>query len=110
MANSTMDFKRFMSPDFQASAQPQMAWMPWDENQNNQNAGSIVDQLKNKIGQGQTYQVGQDLQQMQDGTSLHHRAPGADGLDMGTVDGMSQWNRPINQMELGKAGGGKGSL
>ena len=45
------DFKRFMSPDFQASTQPQMAWMPWDDQQQqNDQLGSVLGQLKPQGG------------------------------------------------------------
>jgi hypothetical protein len=41
------NFRNFISPDFQASQQPMMEWMPW-ENQEQQGAdlGSILGQLK----------------------------------------------------------------
>jgi hypothetical protein len=41
-----MDFKKYMSPDFQASSQPAMDWMPWEQNNDAGNMGNIVDQLK----------------------------------------------------------------
>lgn len=41
------NFQRFMSPDFQASQQPAMAWMPWEDNQQQgADLGSILGQLK----------------------------------------------------------------
>lgn len=46
MANS-QDFRRFMSPDFQASPQPALDWMPWeDQQQQGTDLGSILGQLK----------------------------------------------------------------
>lgn len=46
MAND--QFRRFMSPDFQASTQPALDWMPWDDQGQQQGAdlGSILGQLK----------------------------------------------------------------
>lgn len=49
MAND--QFRKFMSPDFQASSQPVMDWMPWDQNNDAANMGSIVDLLKPKLQQ-----------------------------------------------------------
>lgn len=48
--------RNFMSPDFQASSQPMMEWMPW-ENQEQQGSqlGSILGQLK---PQGQSPAMG----------------------------------------------------
>ena len=47
-------FKKYMSPDFQASAQPQMQWMPWDDQQQQSDQfgqlGSILGQLKPQGG------------------------------------------------------------
>ena len=40
--------RKYMAPDFQAQAAPQLEWMPWEQNNDTANMGNIVDQLKQR--------------------------------------------------------------